>query len=83
MSALLSALATCVVHWSLLRAQLDACVAVQPMPMQCLRATGVRESYETAASFDGMQRLLTVSLATKAVDTSWESYHSVQSVSVS
>ena len=54
MSALLSALATCVVHWSLLRAlldELDACVAVQQMLWRYWRAIRAREIFLTAALF--------------------------------
>ena len=54
MSALLSPLATCVVHWSLLRAlldELDACVAVQQMLWRYWRAIRAREIFLTAALF--------------------------------
>ena len=48
--ALLSALATCEVHW-LLRALLDACVAVQQMLWRYWRAIRAREIFLTAALF--------------------------------
>ena len=56
MSASLSALATCVVHWSLLRAlldELDACVAVQQMLWRYWRAIRAREICTKAASVRG------------------------------
>ena len=51
MSASLNALATCAVHWSLLRARLDACVAVvQPMQW-CRGAIELPDIGALAASF--------------------------------